>query len=49
MGKPRELEQAEMVEAIAVRYHKLPSEVLAAPVSNLRHLRLLKLGAGEGD
>ncbi len=49
MGKPRELEWAEMVEVLAVRYHKLPSEILAAPASNLRHLKLLKLAGGDGD
>src|SRR3972149_6994672 len=38
---PKEVEQAMEIEAIAQRYGALPSAVMAAPASLIRHYRLV--------
>ena len=38
---PREVEQAMEVETIAQRYGQLPTAVMAAPASLIRHYRLI--------
>ncbi len=41
-GKPPEVAEAELVESICQRYHKLPSEVLAEPAPYLlRHVWII--------
>lgn len=42
--KPAELVKAEAIEAIAVRYHSRPDEVLRADASLLRHVEILARG-----
>lgn len=38
---PKEVEQAMEIEAIAQRYGQLPTAVMAAPASLIRHYRLV--------
>ncbi len=44
VGKPAELEEAEIVEYIAQKYHVLPGIVLAQDAAILRHLAILHEG-----
>jgi hypothetical protein len=41
--KPAALLEAELVESLAQRYHRLPSEVAESDVYNLRHTAILAL------
>lgn len=43
MGKPVELQEAEILEAICRRYHVLPDVARAADVGILRHMAILDL------
>ena len=41
VAKPAELEQAELIEALAKRYHKSPAEIGRESVGLLRHVAIL--------
>jgi hypothetical protein len=41
VSKPAALVEAEVIETLAQRYHRLPSEVAESDVYNLRHAALL--------
>lgn len=41
VGKPAELQEAEVIEAICRRYHVLPDVARAADASILRHMAIL--------
>jgi hypothetical protein len=43
MGRPAEIMQAELVEALAQRYGRLPREILAEDASLLKHLALASM------
>jgi len=46
---PGELTQARVIEALAQRYHVLPSRILAEDVGLLRHVALVGLTEEDSD
>lgn len=47
VGKPSELDHAELILALCDRFKKLPSEIYAEDVEILRLLKIVRRGSGE--